>query len=53
VPFVATHDGAGLREGGIRADIAPTVLGLLGVPVPVEMTGRDLLRGEEPRTGGR
>ena len=46
VPFVATLDGAGLREGGILADIAPTVLDLLGVPVPVEMTGRDLLHGE-------
>lgn len=31
---------------GILADIAPTLCGLLGLPVPAEMTGRDLL---EPR----
>lgn len=29
-------------ERGELADIAPTVLGLLGLPVPAEMTGRDL-----------
>jgi 2,3-bisphosphoglycerate-independent phosphoglycerate mutase len=28
---------------GILADIAPTLCGLLGLPVPKEMTGRDLL----------
>ncbi len=43
VPFVATVDGVGVRPGGVLADIAPTVLGLLGVPAPVEMTGRGLL----------
>ena len=48
VPFVATLDGASLREGGILADIAPTVLDLLGVPAPAEMTGRDLLSGAAP-----
>lgn len=30
-------------DDGILADIAPTLLGLLGVPVPAEMTGRSLL----------
>jgi 2,3-bisphosphoglycerate-independent phosphoglycerate mutase len=30
-----------LREGALR-DVAPTVLGLLGVPQPEAMTGRDL-----------
>ncbi len=34
--------GAGLRDGRL-ADIAPTLLGLLGLPVPAEMTGRSLL----------
>jgi 2,3-bisphosphoglycerate-independent phosphoglycerate mutase len=29
---------------GIFADVAPTILGLLGLAVPAEMTGRDLLR---------
>ena len=33
---------AGLRPG-ILADIAPTVLGLLGIPQPVEMSGKSLL----------
>jgi 2,3-bisphosphoglycerate-independent phosphoglycerate mutase len=32
-----------LREGGRLADIAPTVLDLMGLPKPVEMTGRSLL----------
>ena len=31
-----------LREGGALCDVGPTVLGLLGVPQPAEMTGRDL-----------
>lgn len=32
-----------VREGGILADIAPTLLNLMNLPVPSEMTGRDLL----------
>lgn len=28
---------------GILADVAPTVLGLLGIPIPTQMTGRNLL----------
>ncbi len=32
-----------LKEGGILADVAPTILELLGIPIPVEMTGRSLL----------
>jgi 2,3-bisphosphoglycerate-independent phosphoglycerate mutase len=43
VPFVATVDGACVREGGRLCDLAPTVLALLGVDQPQEMTGRDLL----------
>ncbi|MCU0649848.1 MAG: 2,3-bisphosphoglycerate-independent phosphoglycerate mutase [Gemmatimonadaceae bacterium] len=31
-----------LRSGGALCDVGPTVLGLLGVPQPAEMTGRDL-----------
>ncbi len=38
----ADSDQYELRDG-ILADIAPTILGLLGLPVPVEMTGRSLL----------
>ena len=43
VPFLATVNGVRVREGGILADLAPTVLDLLGVPAPAVMTGRDLL----------
>jgi 2,3-bisphosphoglycerate-independent phosphoglycerate mutase len=32
-----------LRPSGILADVAPTVLDLLGVAQPAEMTGRTLL----------
>jgi 2,3-bisphosphoglycerate-independent phosphoglycerate mutase len=46
VPFLATVEGVKVRDGGVLADIAPTILDLLGVPAPAEMTGRDLLRGE-------
>lgn len=34
---------SGLKEGGILADVAPTILDLLDVPIPPEMTGRSLL----------
>ncbi len=43
VPLIATLDGVGLRDGGELSDLAPTVLGLLGVESPAEITGRDLL----------
>jgi len=47
VPLVVTLAGAHLREGGKLGDLAPTVLGLLGVPAPPEMTGQNLL--DQPR----
>ena len=34
--------GVKLREGGALEDVAPTMLALLGLDKPVEMTGRDL-----------
>lgn len=34
-----------LREGGRLADIAPTVLHLMGLPKPTEMTGESLVAG--------
>jgi 2,3-bisphosphoglycerate-independent phosphoglycerate mutase len=43
VPFIVTADGAGLHGDGILADVAPTVLELLGIEQPPEMTGRSLL----------
>ena len=50
VPVVFVASGAErsvLNDGGLR-DIAPTLLTLLGLPVPDRMTGRPLL---EPRAG--
>jgi len=32
-----------VREGGVLADVAPTMLTLLGLPVPTEMTGRSIV----------
>ena len=45
VPFHLIDEGSvgvKLREGGALEDVAPTMLGLLGIEKPVEMTGRDL-----------
>jgi 2,3-bisphosphoglycerate-independent phosphoglycerate mutase len=43
VPFVALRAGPGpLRQGGALCDVGPTVLRLLGIDPPPEMTGRDL-----------
>ncbi len=43
VPFIATAEGARVREGGRLCDLAPTALALLGLVQPPEMTGADLL----------
>lgn len=37
------HQGCTLQPGGALKDIAPTILTLLGIPVPPEMEGRNLL----------
>ena len=44
MPFAVI--GAGdvkLREGGCLADIAPTMLPYIGLPVPEEMTGKSII----------
>jgi 2,3-bisphosphoglycerate-independent phosphoglycerate mutase len=43
VPLIVTVPGLELRDGGVLADVAPTVLALLGFEQPVEMTGRSLI----------
>jgi len=44
VPAILVGGGgvSALRSGGSLADVAPTILALQGLPVPKEMTGRDL-----------
>ncbi len=44
VPFIIVGLRTGLRSGGCLADVAPTVLQLLGLPQPKEMTGKSLLK---------
>ena len=45
VPFIYVgRPGARLRPEGTLADVAPTLLSLLGLPPPAAMTGRTLLR---------
>lgn len=48
VPFICTVEGVSLDSGGILADVAPTVLDLLGIAQPEQMTGRSLLE-DAPR----
>jgi 2,3-bisphosphoglycerate-independent phosphoglycerate mutase len=49
VPFLyMTNDAVSLREQGALQDIAPTVLGILGLEQPSQMQGRDL-RGKNLR----
>jgi 2,3-bisphosphoglycerate-independent phosphoglycerate mutase len=43
VPLVLTEDGVTLREDGELSDLAPTILDLLGLPIPEEMTGSPLV----------
>jgi 2,3-bisphosphoglycerate-independent phosphoglycerate mutase len=43
VPFIVTAAGVSLSGEGILADVAPTILALLGIEQPPEMTGRSLL----------
>ena len=43
VPIVAVAEGVNGVEAGILADVAPTVLDLMGIAQPEEMTGRSLL----------
>ncbi len=43
VPVIVTMPGLTLRTGGVLADVAPTILELLGLPQPPEMTGVSLI----------
>ncbi|MCI1268764.1 MAG: 2,3-bisphosphoglycerate-independent phosphoglycerate mutase [Ruminococcus sp.] len=43
VPLMIVGYDCKLRDGGVLADIAPTMLQILGVPQPAEMTGKSLI----------
>ena len=43
VPLIVTMPGIALRRDGILADVAPTVLELLGIEQPAQMTGHSLI----------
>ncbi|WP_313467280.1 2,3-bisphosphoglycerate-independent phosphoglycerate mutase [Carnobacterium sp.] len=44
VPVIVTKKGVTLREDGRLADIAPTMLDLLNIKKPAEMTGESLIQ---------
>ena len=47
VPFILIGDkykGVALRDDGILADIAPTLLSIMGTPLPNEMEGKTLIK---------
>ena len=44
VPFVVVNHPCELRDGGRLADIAPTMLKLLGLPQPEEMDGESIIK---------
>lgn len=44
VPVIVTAAGVRLRDGGILADVAPTLLNLLGIDQPGQMTGTSLIQ---------
>ncbi len=46
VPFVVNKKGFKLKEHGKLADIAPTILTLMEVPIPVEINGDSLIEKE-------
>ncbi len=55
VPFIVIPPGGqsrstwALRQEGELADVAPTVIALLGLPQPGAMTGRSLFSGQFPK----
>lgn len=45
--FVIGKRGVSLRSGGTLADVAPSLLDLMGLPIPPQMTGRSLMIKDE------
>jgi 2,3-bisphosphoglycerate-independent phosphoglycerate mutase len=44
VPFIVAGKECALREGGRLADIAPTLLDIMGIEKPAEMSGESLIK---------
>lgn len=44
VPFIYVGRDATVREGGVLSDVAPTILHLMGMPQPKEMTGIPIMQ---------
>ena len=47
VPFIYVGRKAHMREGGRLCDIAPTMLYLMGMEIPAEMTGKSIVTLDE------
>jgi 2,3-bisphosphoglycerate-independent phosphoglycerate mutase len=45
VPVIVTVPGLELRAGGVLADVAPTLLQMMGIDQPEQMSGRSLIAG--------
>ena len=45
VPLVVTDEGLDVRDGGELSDLAPTILAMLDLPIPADMTGTSLATG--------
>jgi 2,3-bisphosphoglycerate-independent phosphoglycerate mutase len=43
VPVIVTAPNVSLRSGGVLADVSPTLLQMLGIDQPDQMTGRSLI----------
>ncbi len=46
VPVIVTVPNLDLRSGGVLADVAPTLLEMMGIDQPAEMTGRSLIEAD-------
>ena len=44
VPLIAVGIDGELADGGVLADLAPTMLEIMGLPQPEEMTGKSLIK---------
>jgi 2,3-bisphosphoglycerate-independent phosphoglycerate mutase len=42
-------NGAALRSGGRLGDVAPTLLSIMDLPIPQQMTGKNLVDGTVDR----